>query len=249
MTANSKPDGEPMLATRAVFRESLDGLVTPVDSGLVLPMEDRARCALIEDHLLLGQDHGRATSAWLNNLEIAVDVSQQGSDGALLGVVRAGQVRVPGVVDGQVREGRFELLGGIEGDGLRMRYDVTAVDALDRPWRVLGTKLVTDDSGGWRGGRVWRETTTLFTAILGPDGMPVALGTVAVRPAGFLRQVSSIHGEPGPGGGVVAVGRLVEFFLGRLRSQYLPGRVGHGGPGDEIEYAFTAADGPTPGHK
>lgn len=245
MSGDAGPVRELALASHAVFREGLDGLVTPVEPGLVLPDEDRARCALIEDHLLVGQDHRRVAPAWLESLEIAVDVNRCAVDGALSGVMRAGHLRVPGVVEAQVGMGRFELLGRVDGDGLRMRYDVTMVDATDRHWRVLGTKLVTDDGGGWRIGRVWRETTRLFTAILGPDGLPVAVGTLQVRPMGFLHQVSSLHGEPGPGGGVVAVARLAEFFLGRLRGQYVSSRDGSAGPADEVEAAFNASGRPS----
>jgi cholesterol oxidase len=70
-----------------------------------------------------------------------------------------------------------------------------------------------------------------------PPAAPSYAGVVRVRPLDFLRQLASLHGEPGPGGGLRAVGRLASAFWSVVAEVYLRGGSTAGfAPG--IEAAF-----------
>jgi hypothetical protein len=102
--------------------------------------------------------------------------------------------------------------------------------------------------------RVWTETTTLYVVLVPlPDGSPEPgspspgtgtppaaasyAGVVRVRPIDFLRQLASVHGEPGPSGELRAVGRLASAFWSVVTEVYLRGGSAAGfTPG--IEAAF-----------
>ena len=70
-----------------------------------------------------------------------------------------------------------------------------------------------------------------------PPAAPSYAGVVRVRPRDFLRQLASLHGEPSPGGGLRAVGRLASAFWSVVAEVYLRGGPPTGfAPG--IEAAF-----------
>jgi hypothetical protein len=56
-----------------------------------------------------------------------------------------------------------------------------------------------------------------------PPAAPSYAGVVRVRPLDFLRQLTTLHGEPGPGGGLRAVGRLASAFWSVVAEVYLRG--------------------------
>jgi hypothetical protein len=223
-----------------VFQESLHGLVRPVELESTVD-DDRLECAVAAESVL-GDGDGLAGCA-LADLRIAVDVGTETVDGALAGPIRSGRVQVEGVPELTVHSGEFELFPRVSGDSRRMRYRLRLRDPAGAAWFLRGTKLVVNEVGTGRVGRMWTETTTLYV-VLSPlhqePGAPVYAGVVRVHPVDLLRQLASVRGEPGPTGGLRAVGRLGAAFWSVLAEVYLRGGATGFAPG--IEAAF----GPPP---
>jgi hypothetical protein len=70
-----------------------------------------------------------------------------------------------------------------------------------------------------------------------------------VRPLDFVRQLGSLHGEPGPAGGLRAVRRLVSTFWSVVAEVYLRGGATPDfAPGIEVAFGEPAPlPGPLPG--
>jgi hypothetical protein len=220
-----------------VFRESLRGLVRAVDAAPT--GDDRLECALaVETVLVPGTDADPARSCVLQDLVIAVDVDNEPADGGLAGVVRSGRVVVDGAPELTVRQGEFELFPRVPGDARRMRYRLWLRDPDGGAWFLRGTKLVVDELRGSRLARMWTETTTLYIVLVPEAGGPVRAGVVQVRAADLARQLVSLHGEPGPAGGLRAVGRLLSAFTSVLAEVYLRGAASPAFP-PGLEAAFT----------
>jgi hypothetical protein len=209
------------------FQESLHGLVRPVDLGSPLP--DRLECAVAAENAMVAvEDADPLSGCVLADLRIAVDVGTEAPDGALVGVVRSGLVYVEGLPALAVERGEFELFPRAAGDARRMRYRLWLRDPDGAGWFLRGTKLVVNEVAGGLVRRVWSETTTLYVVLapLPGDSDPPTrtyAGVVRVRPLDFVRQLGSLHGEPGPAGGLRAVGRLVATFWSVVAEVYLRG--------------------------
>jgi hypothetical protein len=198
--------------------------------------------------LVTGADMDTLSGCVLEDLRIAIDVGAEAADGGLVGVVRSGVVTVEGLPPLAVEHGEFELFPRVPGDARRMRYRLWLRDPGDARWLLRGTKLVVNEVGGGLVRRVWTETTTLYVVLvplpagspdtdsLGvdcrgagspgtgtPPAAPSYAGVVRVRPLDFLRQLACLHGEPGPAGGLRAVGRLASAFWSVLAEVYLRG--------------------------
>ncbi len=247
-------------STRVVeFRESLRGLLRPADLGP--PAPDRLECAVAAENVLVTVDDVDTLSGCvLEDLRIAIDVGAEAADGGLVGVVRSGVVTVEGLPPLAVEHGEFELFPRVLGDARRMRYRLWLRDPGGARWFLRGTKLVVNEAGGGLVRRVWTETTTLYVVLAQlPDGSPGIdfpgahspgadspgtdpppaapsyAGVVRVRPLDFLRQLASLHGEPGPAGGLRAVGRLASAFWSVVAEVYLRGGSDFA-PGIEVAF-------------
>jgi hypothetical protein len=220
------------------FQESLRGAVRPFDVGSSLP--DRLECAVAAENVMVDVDDlNTLCGCVLQDLRIAVDVgavdvgavdvSTEMADGALPGVVRSGLVYVEGLPVLTVQRGEFELFARVAGDGRRLRYRLWLQDPGGSEWFLRGTKLVVNEASRRLLGRVWTETTTLYVVLIpladdSPEPRPASYaGVVRVRPFDFLRQLGSLHGEPGPAGGIRAVGRLVSAFWSVIAEVYVRG--------------------------
>jgi hypothetical protein len=232
-------------STRVVqFQESLRGVVRPIDLGA--PLADRLECAIAAENVMVAADTDTTdalSGCVLQDLRIAVDVGTETADGGLPGVVRSGLVYVEGLPVLVVQRGEFELFPRAAGDARRLRYRLWLRDPGGSGWFLRGTKLVVNEAGGGLVGRVWTETTTLYVVLVplpddssGPRPASSYAGVVRVRPRDFLRQLGSLRGEPGPGGGIRAVGRLVSAFWSVVAEVYLRGGTPDFAPG--IEAAF-----------
>ncbi|MEU2060904.1 patatin-like phospholipase family protein [Streptomyces sp. NPDC013455] len=125
-----------------------------------------------------------------------------------------------------VESGTLHLLVE-EGDPqhLRMRYRLFFTDRSGNPLTLSGCKTVDED----RGGRLWADTTTLYTRILRgtvsaaeeADAEVVATGVVRLRLPDFLRELASFRVRADTARGrVAALGRFGRFFAGRLWDVY-----------------------------
>jgi hypothetical protein len=228
-----------------VFEETLRGVVRPADLGPAMP--DRLECAVAAEAVMVPVNETDPLAGCALELRIAVDAGTRTADGALAGVVRSGMVYVEGCPELTVQYGDFELFPWVAGDARRMRYRLWLRDPNGSRWFLRGTKLVVNEAGGSLPRRVWAETTTLYVVLLPlPDDSPEPApgrappcyaGVVRVRPLDFLRQLGSVRGEPGPAGGLRAVGRLVSAFRSAVTEVYRHGGSPVGfAPG--IEAAF-----------
>jgi hypothetical protein len=236
------------------FEESLRGLVRPADLGPAL--SDRLECAVAAEAVMATVDDVDApVGCALEELRIAVDVGMRTTDGGLAGAVRSGMVYVEGRPALTVQHGDFELFPRVAGDARRMRYRLWLRDPNGARWFLRGTKLVVNEVGGGLPRRVWAETTTLYIVLVPLPGnspepaagaaRPSYTGVVRVRPLDFLRQLGSLHGEPGPEGGLRAVSRLVSAFRSVVAEVYLRGGAPVAfAPG--IEVAFDEPRPPPP---
>src|SRR5262249_37279746 len=210
----TRPPGRgAMSSTRfVVFQESLHGLVRPVELESTVD-DDRLECAVAAESVL--DDAEGLAGCVLADLRIAVDVGTETADGALAGPVRSGRVQVEGMPTLTVHSGEFELFPRVSGDARRMRYRLRLRDPAGAAWFLRGTKLVVNEVGTGRIGRMWAETTTLYLLLFPLPKEPAArvyAGVVRVRPVDLVRQLASVRGEPGPTGGLRAVGRLGTAF-------------------------------------
>jgi len=112
----------------------------------------------------------------------------------------------------------------------QMRYALRFCDR--RGWRLLGYKRIRNDPGL----DAWRDTTSLFCKLRGPDAarprqsVVRAGGVVHVDLTGFLfHQIRSIEvtGTDDPSRIVWAAATFAKFFFGSLQRIYLP-QVGGG---------------------
>ncbi|MFJ5708105.1 patatin-like phospholipase family protein [Streptomyces sp. NPDC093105] len=108
---------------------------------------------------------------------------------------------------------------------LRMLYRLHFTDRAGHPLTLSGYKDVSEDS---RLG-IWKDTSVLHTRVVRghvgadeePDAEPVAAGTVRIRPADFLRQLTTFRAEaPTLPGRVTTLGRFGRFFAGKLWDVY-----------------------------
>ncbi|GGW54776.1 hypothetical protein GCM10010503_34640 [Streptomyces lucensis JCM 4490] len=108
---------------------------------------------------------------------------------------------------------------------LRMLYRIHFTDRAGHPLTLTGFKDVGEDSR--RG--LWNDTTVLYTRVLRGHLAPeeddaaevVASGTVRIRPADFLKQLTTFRVQaPTLGARVTVLRRFGQFFLGRLWDVY-----------------------------
>ncbi|MFB7512370.1 patatin-like phospholipase family protein [Streptomyces sp. NPDC056144] len=125
-----------------------------------------------------------------------------------------------------IEQGTFQLfVEHTDPQHLRMRYRAFFADRAGHPLTLSGYKDVSEDS---RLG-VWRDTSVLHTRVLRghvhdeeeSGAEVVASGTVRIRPADFLKQLTTFRVEaPTPRDRVNTLRRFGQFFLGRLWDVY-----------------------------
>ncbi|HEU5473503.1 MAG TPA: patatin-like phospholipase family protein [Actinophytocola sp.] len=111
-----------------------------------------------------------------------------------------------------IRSGTVNLLVEKAIGDLRMIYELIVPAADGRELLLRGEKFVHHDTGP----DLWRDTTTLHTIVLDPDGSELAAGILRLSPAGLLRQLASMRADR-----LGALSRFLGFFLGRLADTYL----------------------------
>ncbi|HVL26147.1 MAG TPA: patatin-like phospholipase family protein [Thermomicrobiales bacterium] len=131
-----------------------------------------------------------------------------------------------------VEQGTFNLFVA---DGAphrrQMRYRLFFRDTVGHPLTLVGHKEIENDAGI----DVWKDTTTLFTRILGghvaagadANAPIVGAGIIRIHPLGFLRQMTTFR----TGGASLAVqataaARFGRLFAGTLWTIYKPGVPG-----------------------
>ncbi|CAM5480424.1 hypothetical protein SNARM312S_03327 [Streptomyces narbonensis] len=125
-----------------------------------------------------------------------------------------------------VERGSFQLfVERSDPQHLRMNYRLHFTDRAGHPLTLSGYKDVDEDSR--RG--VWQDTSVLHTRVLrghvGADeeseAQVVACGAVRIRPADFLKQLTTFRVEaPTLPGRVTTLGRFGQFFAGKLWDVY-----------------------------
>jgi hypothetical protein len=107
----------------------------------------------------------------------------------------------------------------------RMLYRLFFRDGVGHPLTLAGFKVMRE---GW-GGRVWRDTSTLYVRVLQgrveegdePGAEVVASGILRLRPWDFARQLATFRARgPSPAGQIAAIGRFDALFLGALWQVY-----------------------------
>lgn len=177
-----------------------------------------------------GYDHGVAsrTDCMFRLTIIIDDVSQFMADPMHLARAE-GEVRCQALSDEPLRveEGTFNLFAeGVAPGRASMRYRLWFRDLAGSPLTLLGRKDVGDDLG-WD---VWRDTTTLATALLdGHVEEPVGLfdgdepptppaararGLLMISAPAFARQLLTFRGTPG------GIARFGAMFAGNLWRLY-----------------------------
>ncbi|MFE7547925.1 patatin-like phospholipase family protein [Streptomyces gardneri] len=125
-----------------------------------------------------------------------------------------------------VEHGTFQLfVEEPDPQHLRMKYRLHFTDRAGHPLTLSGYKDVDEDSR--RG--VWKDTSVLHTRVLRghvdadaePEAPVVASGAVRIRPADFLKQLTTFRVEaPTLPGRVTTLGRFGQFFAGKLWDVY-----------------------------
>jgi cholesterol oxidase len=123
-----------------------------------------------------------------------------------------------------VQRGDFNLFVDQEGErpSKRMLYRLHFADGTGRPLTLTGFKVIEDDPGF----DVWRDTTTLYTRVLGghvEDGDDeaaevVASGVIHIHLRDFAKQLTTFRADPP--GHVEALARFGRLFAGDLWDVY-----------------------------
>jgi hypothetical protein len=125
-----------------------------------------------------------------------------------------------------VERGWFNLFVDVEPGVKHMLYRLWFRDGVGHPLTMTGFKLVKDDAGF----DVWKDTTTLFTRVLGghveegddDTATVIASGIIVIRARDFAKQLTTFRaGGPGIG---AQLGGLVKFgviFVQQLAEAYL----------------------------
>lgn len=213
------PPGRPDDATRLRFTERMVGrVVFGEDSG-----EASGEDGVPEEV----SSEGRASA----DIAVHLTVDIRGVDrflvdpeheGSLYGEVVCQELggRLP------VERGTFQLfVEHSDPQHLRMRYRLFFTDRAGHPLTLSGYKDVSEDSR--RG--VWKDTSVLHTRVLRghveaeaeSEAETVASGSVHIRPADFLKQLTTFRVEaPTLSGRVTTLGRFGQFFFGKLWDVY-----------------------------
>lgn len=142
-----------------------------------------------------------------------------------------------GYVDCDSLGGRLAVLRGVfnlfvdqDADPRRKRmlYRLHFTDGADRPLTLAGFKVVEDDPGF----DVWRDTTTLYTRVLGghlaphedDDAEQVAAGIIHIHGLDFAKQLTTFRVDPP--GRLDALARFGRLFAGDLWQVYGPAARG-----------------------
>ncbi|MFF9851379.1 patatin-like phospholipase family protein [Streptomyces litmocidini] len=125
-----------------------------------------------------------------------------------------------------VESGTFQLfVEQSDPEHLRMLYRLFFTDRAGHRLTLSGHKDVSEDSR--RG--IWKDTSVLRTRIVRghveadeePGAEPVASGAVHIRPADFLKQLTTFRVEAATlPGKVTTLGRFGQFFFGKLWDVY-----------------------------
>jgi hypothetical protein len=118
-----------------------------------------------------------------------------------------------------VEQGWFNLFVDVAPGVKHMLYRLWFRDGAGHPLTMTGFKLVKDDAGF----DVWKDTTTLFTRILGGHvaegdddaATVVASGIIVIRARDFAKQLTTFRGEVG---GMAKFGAI---FMQQLAEAYL----------------------------
>jgi hypothetical protein len=125
-----------------------------------------------------------------------------------------------------VERGWFNLFVDVEPGVKHMLYRLWFRDGAGHPLTMTGFKLVKNDAGF----DVWKDTTTLFTRVLGghvdegddDTAAVIASGIIVIRARDFAKQLTTFRaGGPGIG---AQLGGLVKFgviFVQQLAEAYL----------------------------
>jgi len=166
------------------------------------------------------------SAALMFHLTIAVeDIDRFASDPSM-------EATAEGYVDCDALGGRLEVERGVfnlfvdSGPGVkRMLYRLFFRDGVGHPLTLIGHKVVRDDPGF----DVWRDTTTLFTRVLGGHveagaddaAEVVAAGVLRIRIRDFAKQLTTFRaGGPDLRSKAVAVARFGWIFMGHLAQVY-----------------------------
>lgn len=180
-----------------------------------------------QDAQEVSPSEGRATA----DLALHVTVDIRGVDRFIVGPEHEGSLR--GEVICQELGGRLPVERGTfqlfvetsDPEHLQMRYRLHFTDRAGHRLTLSGHKDVNEDSR--RG--VWKDTSVLHTRILRghvdadeESAAPsVASGSVHIRPADFLKQLTTFRVEaPTLSGRVTTLGRFGRFFAGKLWDVY-----------------------------
>jgi hypothetical protein len=122
-----------------------------------------------------------------------------------------------------VEQGWFNLFVDVEPGVKHMLYRLWFRDGTGHPLTMTGFKLVKDDAGF----DVWKDTTTLFTRVLGGHvaeggddaATVVASGIIVIRARDFAKQLTTFRGEVGGMAkfGVIFMQQLAEAYLRKGR--------------------------------
>jgi hypothetical protein len=125
-----------------------------------------------------------------------------------------------------VEQGWFNLFVDVEPGVKHMLYRLWFRDGVGHPVTMTGFKLVKDDAGF----DIWKDTTTLFTRVLGghvpeggdEDATVLASGVIVIRARDFAKQLTTFRaGGPSVGKQVGALVKFGVIFAQQLAEAYL----------------------------
>jgi hypothetical protein len=125
-----------------------------------------------------------------------------------------------------VEQGWFNLFVDVEPGVKHMLYRLWFSDGVGHPLTMTGFKVVKDDAGF----DVWKDTTTLFTRVLGghveaggDEAAPViASGIIVIRARDFAKQLTTFRaGGPSVSSQVGALAKFGVIFVQQLAEAYL----------------------------
>jgi cholesterol oxidase len=125
-----------------------------------------------------------------------------------------------------VERGWFNLFVDVEPGVKHMLYRLWFRDGAGHPLTMTGFKLVKNDAGF----DVWKDTTTLFTRVLGghvdegddDTATVIASGIIVIRARDFAKQLTTFRaGGPGIGAQLGGLAKFGVIFVQQLAEAYL----------------------------
>jgi len=200
------PPPEVVPKGRLTFTERLTGFVS----------------ATVRDDYQRGYDDGRADGALVEILvtidydDVLALLNDPEREARISGTVLAPELSPHRLT---VTAGRFVLLARDESqpETWHMRYDMNLLSEEGQRYALHGHKVIRKQGAR----RAWRDTTTLYTTLAGPDGKQLGAGILHLQPIDFTRLVRTIdiQGVPQPERAEYKRAFL-EFFVGEMRRIY-----------------------------